>query len=132
METHGQPDEKTILNVVNAINGAWVRGEADAIAEHLHDRIVVAGPDGSIMAEGREACVESYRAFISAATISAFDARDHVLRIWGDTAVVSYRFSIRYAMQSAMHDDTGRDTFIFTRDSERWRAVWRLVQSSGS
>lgn len=74
--------------------------------------MVIFGPDFRVRGEGREACVKSYEDFASQATVDEFKETDMVIDLWGDTAVVTYRFKVSYKINGQKNRDSGRDLFV--------------------
>ncbi|MHC4816820.1 MAG: nuclear transport factor 2 family protein, partial [Planctomycetota bacterium] len=56
----------------------------------------------------------------------AFEVQDHAVRVFGDTAVASYRFGVQYEHAGRQHDETGGELMVFARQEGGWRAVWRM------
>jgi hypothetical protein len=128
----GRPDTKDtdlreVAEVLRVINKAWVEGRPDDVEEWVRDDIVMAFPGFEGRSEGGESFVEGYREFLSQASILAFRELDVSIDVWGETAVASYRFEIEYEMAGESHRDSGHDVFVFTREPEGWRAVWRTM-----
>ena len=89
--------------------------------------MVISGPDLRVVGRGRKACVESYSRFSASSRILDFKEADHRIEVWGDAALVSYRFVIEYEFGGRVNSDTGIDVFLFTREDGRWQAAWRIV-----
>jgi hypothetical protein len=88
------PEEQEIRDHILSINQAWLTGNAGQIARYLDDGVIILGPGPQVMAEGREACVRSYQDFSDRATICAFAEDAPVVKVFGTTAVASYRYTI--------------------------------------
>jgi hypothetical protein len=41
---------------------------------------------------------------------------------YGQVAVVSYQFDLKYRTKGILYHDTGRDVFVLLRGRKRWRA----------
>lgn len=119
--------KEQIRRILKKINDAWVTGHPEALEDYFHQDMVIVRPGFGARGTGRRACVESYREFISHATIHQFKESDHHIDLWGDTAVVTYRFQLEYQMAGEEHRDSGVDLFVFTREKGRWLAVWRTI-----
>jgi hypothetical protein len=62
--------------VLAALNRAWVTGRLEDLGLLLHPRSVIVGHDLVRLAEGRDACVASYRDFLATVTVHTFAERD--------------------------------------------------------
>lgn len=122
-------DQREVRDVLRAINDAWVGGRPEDVAEWVRGDIVMAFPGFAGRSEGRERFVEGYSEFTTQASIRAFRESNVNVDVWRETAVASYRFEIEYEMGGEPHQDVGHDVFVFTREPEGWRAVWRTMIS---
>ena len=126
------PDDKTadsekIIRLLKKINRDWVKGRARELKEHFHEDMVIVHPHFQGRSEGRQACVEGYEDFISRAEVRQYSETDFALDLWGDTAVVSYKFDISYVMKGKSYRESGHDLFVFTRLRGKWLALWRTL-----
>jgi len=127
------PDEKTdnsredVLRTVDEINDAWTSGLFDRLEELFHDDMVIVKPGGGRLGVGKKACVDSYREFCRRAEVFDFEESNFSVDIWEDTAVVSYRFSMKYEIDGEEHSEKGFDIFVMGEEDGRWRALWRTV-----
>jgi uncharacterized protein (TIGR02246 family) len=120
------PDTPPAL--VAAINTAWRAGAFERLSALFHPDMVIAGPAGTIYARGRDACVESYRAFATQAEVLEYDAEAPVVQVWDDvTAVVAYAWSMTYRREGVTSTESGSDQFVCLLCGERWQAVHRLI-----
>ena len=113
--------------IVQRINRAWRRGDADGMGELFHADAVIVHPGFEGRTVGREACVESYREFTAQATVRRLAELDPQIDVVGDTAVVTYGFEIDYDMGRETRAEKGRDVFVLTRGKGSWRVVWRTL-----
>jgi len=125
--TDAERDREEIVDILRAINAAWVKGETDELKRYFHEDMIIARPGFGIHGEGRKACVDSYREFAGMANIQKLSESQRVVLVWGDTAVASYKFDIDYEIDGQSHQDAGYDLFVFTRRKGTWLAVWRTV-----
>lgn len=124
-------DQKEAWETVRRINAAWLEGHPERLSELFHDRVVVVGPDGTRYGEGKEAVVESYRAFISLATIGEFRESDGRVDVFDAVAIVSYRFDIEYTVEGRSSRENGRELMVLEKVDGRWLAVWRMITAQG-
>jgi len=112
---------------VHRLNQAWIGGQPDRLGDFFHEDMAIVSPDFKNRLEGRAACVASYREFVDRAKIRDFAESSWSVDVIGDTAVVSYRFAIGYAMDGQEFREGGRDLFVLQRDAGNWLAVWRMM-----
>ena len=120
-------DREQIVHILKEINRAWTGGNADELGKYFHEDMIIAQPGFGIRGEGRTACVDSYKDFAGIARIQALRESGHVVLVWGDTAVASYKFDVEYEMDGQPHRDAGYDVFVFARQGGAWLAVWRTI-----
>jgi hypothetical protein len=116
-----------ITRILEDINGCWLEGHPERLEDYFHQDMVIAALGQKVGGRGREACVQSYRGFIDQATIIYYRESDRTIDVCGDTAVACYRFEMSYRMNDQQHHDVGYDLFVFSRQEERWWAVWRTI-----
>jgi len=119
-------DAEQIWQAIEAANAAWLSGSPDDVAPLFHDDVVMAAPDGRPFQQGSEALVQSYVDYCREVTTRGFEVSDRTVRVFGDTAVASYRFRVRYEHGGQEHDETGGELLVFARQEVGWRAVWRM------
>ena len=122
-----EKDREEIRHVLRNINHAWTEGPVDDLRKYFHEDMIIAQPGFGIRGEGKNACVDSYREFAGMASIDGLRESEHVILVWGDTAVASYRFDIEYELDGQAHQDAGYDLFVFTRQDGTWLAAWRTI-----
>src|SRR5262249_46247155 len=125
-------EQREIWELVRRSNRAWVAGAVHEVANLFDEGAVVVAPGLQGRAEGREAILRSYEDFIHHARTHAFEELEHAVDVFGDTAAVTYRFSIRYSMNSedTERDETGQEILMLRRGPGGWKVIWR-TQSSG-
>ncbi len=118
-----------IAALITDMNEHWVAGQAEPIAEFLHENMVICAAEGTFRAEGREVCLQSIEDFCGAATILDFDADDPAIDVVGDTAVASYNFGIRYEMSDSEYEEAGTDVLVLNRGDAGWKIIWRMTNA---
>ncbi len=113
--------------VVEEINRAWREGRPGDIGRHLDDQVVMVFPGFEGRSAGRGALVAGYVDFATHADVHMYSERDHHVDVWGDTAVVGYRFEMVYSRDGDRFRSTGRDLFVLRRADDRWVATWRTM-----
>jgi ketosteroid isomerase-like protein len=122
-----EKDREEIVQILKTINAAWTTGNTADLGKYFHEDMVIAQPGLGIHGEGKGACVDSYMEFAGMASIEKLEETQHVVLVWGDTAVASYKFDIEYELDGHSHQDAGYDLFVFNRTKGTWLAVWRTI-----
>lgn len=123
-------DDSLVSNLralVKRLNAAWVNRRFDELTTYFHPDVVVVPPDISTRVLGRDACVASYRDFMSSATVHAFEDAPAQIDVTGGTAVAVAPYEIDYEIPSGRWRGTGKDVLVLGKDETGWRVVWRLV-----
>lgn len=120
-----------IWRVVERINEAWVSGKPEALAKCFHAETVLVAPGFAQLLRGREATVQSYREFCANASVTDFQTSQPHIDVFGDAAVVYYRFDITYEMRGDAFTEAGHEILVLKRQDDAWQVIWRtLVPSS--
>jgi hypothetical protein len=117
---------------VQRLNEAWRTNRLERLPALFHEQAVIVDATHQRLATGRAACVESYRAFVSSATIEAYSEEAPTVTLFGQTAVVSYPFRIRYTISGQGYEETGSDCLVLTHEPSGWLVVWRQLVSSAA
>jgi ketosteroid isomerase-like protein len=72
--------------------------------------------------EGRDAYVAGWRGFAETTVIHKWKEADHKVHVYagGKCAVVTYFFSITFAMGTAKQTMQGRDMFFLVKEGRKW------------
>lgn len=117
--------EVEIKHLVREMNEAWLSGRIDALGQFFAPDVVVAPPRASHRVIGREAVVDSFRQFTEQAITHRFNEVALQVDVIAGTAVAVLRFVIRYEIEGATYEETGRDILVMAQVEGRWRIVWR-------
>lgn len=120
-------DITALRRILERIDDAWTIGRTDPLRVLFHADMLIVGPGYQRFAVGREACVESYREFSANAKVLAYQPSQPDIRVWGDTAVASFAWSMTWQRTGDPVSDSGTDQFVFGRFGQNWLAVYRLV-----
>ena len=101
-------DREEIRQILKDINEAWTKGNTDDLNKYFHEDMIIAQPGFGIHGDGRNACVDSYKEFAAMASVQGLRESEHIVLVWGDTAVASYRFDIEYELDGQTHQDAVR------------------------
>jgi ketosteroid isomerase-like protein len=125
------PDPAAVVTEVNRIWRTNAPAQiAPAIAPYFTDDAVFVAPDLARVAAGRDAVASSYADFIRHTTLIAVHVEDPQVDSFGDVAVATMPWSMRYDLAGELHDERGYDTYVLRRDEGAWRICWRAMTSS--
>ena len=125
-----QQSREEIRQILKRINEAWVSGQTEKLHGYFHDDMLISQLGIGRLGVGRQVCIQSYEDFVHRAVVKKVTESDHLIDVWGDTAVASYTYEIDYEMNGQEHSDSGQDVFVFIRDKGKWLAVWRTLVPS--
>jgi uncharacterized protein (TIGR02246 family) len=127
--------EREVWQAIRAGNRAWLGGDPNAVAPLFHENAVMLAPGFEQRVVGREAIVGSFVEYCKVAKTLAFEESGESVDVFGNTAVVSYRFKVRYELGGSTHEEAGQELLVLRQQAERWQIVWRtqvpLVASAG-
>jgi hypothetical protein len=119
--------QSEIRGVLSRLTAAWREGRFDELEDILHQSVVFLEPDFRGRIEGKTACVDSFRQFMSAAKVIDYAERDVVIDVWGATGIATYGFEMTWEKEGKSYRDAGHDIFVFAREESRWQVVWRTI-----
>ncbi len=120
-------DRETIRQRVKRINEAWRHDRTEELNQYFHPDMIIVGPGFKVAAKGKAACVKSYEDFVHSAMVHEYRDTDPVVEVWGSTAVATYDWEVVWEVDGEVSREVGHDQFVFTREDDEWRAVWRAV-----
>jgi ketosteroid isomerase-like protein len=112
---------------VSEINGAWLSGFTERLAELFAPDVVMALPGFAGRVAGAAALIASFDDFSRSARVHRFDVVDRQVDVVRDSAVVSFAFDMDYERGGARYRSSGRDLWVLERSAEGWRALWRTM-----
>jgi len=119
--------ESEVRDVIERINNAWRLKHFDGLEECFKEDAVILGPNHVVYAQGRSACSDSYREFATNTDILDYAESEQVLRIWGDTAVFTFRWKIYYRRMEGPKLEEGTDQLVLCRNSGNWQVAFRYI-----
>ena len=117
---------RKIVDTLKAMNRCWTASWNEmAFRQYIHPDAVAIVPTTPGRLEGREAYVAGWRAFCEAAVIHEWRETDHKVHIYsnGKSSVVTYFFSITFAMGGQTVNMRGRDMFFLVKEGRKWLVV---------
>ena len=119
--------ETEAWRVVQRVNEAWRTNRLEVLPALFHVDAVIVDATHLPLAVGRAACVDSYRAFVTSATVEAYTEGAPTVTLFGAAAVVSYPFQIGYSIGGQTYSETGSDCLMLVRGSQGWLVAWRQL-----
>lgn len=119
--------QSEIQGVLSRLTAAWTEERFDELEDIFHQSVVFVQPGFGGRTEGRTACVDTYRKFMSSAKVLDYAERDTAIDVWGSTAVATYVYTISWEAEGQTRRERGRDLFVFIREESRWQVVWRTA-----
>ena len=122
-----RPEVAQIRDVVTRLTTAW-RGERfEEILDLLHEDVVFENPGFSGRLVGKAACADSYRQFMSAATVLEYVEHSLSIETWGATAVATTHCEMAWEMDGQAQREGGHDVLVLAHRAGRWQVVWRTL-----
>ncbi|MBV8211610.1 MAG: nuclear transport factor 2 family protein [Verrucomicrobia bacterium] len=115
-----------IISVIKLQSLAWREKQFDRLEPLFAETVVFQDSEGHHLAEGKQACIQSYRDFTGIAKVLAYDEEEPDLVLFAGFVMASYGWRIDYEMNGADFHDEGRDWLALERQAEAWRINWRL------
>ncbi len=119
--------QSEIRGVLSRLTASWREERFDELEDILHQSVVFVEPGFRGRIEGKTACVDSFRQFMSAAKVVDYVERDVVIDVWGTTAIATYGFEMTWEKDGKSYRDAGHDVLVFAREESRWQVVWRTM-----
>lgn len=113
----------TLIDTIKAMNRCWTEGwHEEKFRQYIHPDAVAIVPGTPGRLEGQDAYVAGWRGFCEAAIIHEWRETDHKVRIYsgGKSAVVTYFFTITFAMGGQKMNLAGRDMFFLVKEGRKW------------
>lgn len=120
-------EQREIWELIRGSNRAWMAGAAHEVSSMFDDDAVVVAPGLQARVQGREAIVRSYEDYVHHAHTHSIEELEHEIDVFGDIAVATYRFTVRYTLNSedAEREETGQEMLVLRRAAGGWKVIWR-------
>jgi ketosteroid isomerase-like protein len=112
--------------MVKEMNRCWTAGwHEKQFRQFIHPDAVAVVPTTPGRLEGRDAYLAGWRSFSEAAVIHEWKETGHKVQLYngGKCAVVTYFFSITFAMGGQAQTMQGRDMFFLVKEGRKWLVV---------
>lgn len=116
-----------ILRTLRELNSAWRDLRFEDLAGFFDMDIAMIGPGLKELVRGREALVQSYVDFLGQSRIIEYAESDYSVHAWGNTAAVTYNWTITYEQKTETKCESGREMFVFAHREPHWVAVLRVM-----
>lgn len=120
------PNAQAASEIKAALVAMWdaiEQGDVDRYATYLHPDFTAFGENDTYLAEGKEAEVRSYRAYLQRATGVHTDMHQPVINVRGDTAWITYYWTDSGLLDGKRFTSRGKSTRLFVRDGGRWLCI---------
>ena len=117
------PTHREIWATLRALNDAWTQGNPAQLADYFHRDMIAVTPVDRLRREGAAACIAGWQGFAESTRIHSWHEIDPLIRVFGEAAVVSYYYEIRFEMGGQTIEQCGRDLFFLVRENGRWWVV---------
>ena len=123
-------DQKAVESILKRIVAACTNGNLKELEKHFHPEMVIEGPEFRERKEGRDQCVQHHEEFRKSVDIQSFNESNYQVKVWGDTAVATYRFDAQFEADGQTRKESGQEVYAFSRENGEWRAVWNSIVPS--
>jgi hypothetical protein len=120
-------ERKIIADHVHEIILAWLEDRIEEVEEFIEDNIIVCTSVDSRKYSGRSEFRECLQKSLVNKKIIRYDEEDFSIHIDELTATVHYKFFMEYQQNGKSVSESGRDFFLFKREKEKWKLVWRSI-----
>jgi ketosteroid isomerase-like protein len=124
-----EADKKTIQEVLRKLIDCWHQKQYDRMGAYIADEVIIVPPGSSERVRGREAYIQSYRDYDTAAHTTEFLPGEPQIDLFGDVAVVLFPFFIAYELNGISHREHGKEALLFKRAADSWQILWRTMES---
>jgi ketosteroid isomerase-like protein len=118
--------EHEIDSTIRKMNRIWTEAwDEKAFAEYIHPDAVAIVPTSPGRLKGRDQYVAGWKGFTGMAQIHEWTESGHLVTVYasGLCAVVTYFFTIRFAIAGNEQLMKGRDMFFLVKEQGRWLIV---------
>jgi len=116
--------QRNLIQLEHAWGDAIVHRDSATLEEILADDYTLTTPDGQVVSRSQE--IENVLAPADGSVaITDVDVEDVGVRVFGETAVVSSRFTLTVSAEGRPVETPFRHTDVFVRDHDHWRCVAR-------
>ena len=118
---------ESIEHLIEAFNTGWTRGDFNAVESVLHENVIFIAPDLATEIVGKEACLETIKAYTSNANTLSFEVEKQKINVWHQTANISMNYNIEYFMNGKKYREKGKEFWTLSKENNAWKIVWRAT-----
>jgi hypothetical protein len=114
---------REIETMIRDMNRCWTAGwHEEQFRHYIHPDAVAIVPTTPGRLEGQDVYVAGWRGFAEATVIHEWKETDLKVQLYagGKSAVVTYFFSITFAMGTQKQTMKGRDMFFLVKEGRKW------------
>ena len=115
------------LQALLRMNRIWLEGQVEALASLVDADIVMVLPGFAGRVQGREEFLTGFRDFCANAQVDEFHDHGYDTDVIGDTAVITFQYTMSYQRSGGRYRATGRDLWVFRDRDGNWIAIWRAM-----
>ena len=120
--------ENEVFSIIQSINRTCVEGAGfDELSNSLAEDFTAYLPGFSRCVKGKQVNLQMYKDFCSQGKFNKFTESDRHIDIFGDIAVVNYRYESQWEYQASSFDEDGREIAVFNRNNGHWQMLWRAI-----
>jgi ketosteroid isomerase-like protein len=128
----GTAENDQISGLIKSLSAAWRENQFDRLDPLFDDKVVFQDSEGHRLAEGKAACIQSYRDFIAIAKVLSYEEESPDMVWVAGVTIANYRWRIDYEMNGTNFHDEGRDWLALEKQGGTWRVTWRLMVPSAA
>ena len=117
------PEEREVIETLEAMWGAIEAGDADAYAEYVHPAFSQFGENDTYLAQGKELEIEGIRDYLTRASNVHTDMHQPVVTVRGDVAWIAYYWTDSGYSGGERFTSRGKSTRVFVRENGRWLCI---------
>lgn len=125
--TRFSKEKKIIEDYVHKIILAWLEDRIEEVDDLIDGNIIICAPLDSRKYSGKSEFKECLQNILVNKKITRYDEEDFSIHIDQLTATVHYKFNIEYQQNNKNVIESGRDFFLFKKEKENWKLVWRSI-----
>lgn len=99
----------------------------DRLKPLFHDQVVFMPPGLSAHVQGRDICLKTYEDACSSMTFHKLEASEEHIDIYGQTAMMAYKYDCIFEFQGKKHEDDGHEILMLLQEDGDWKLAWRTL-----
>lgn len=116
-----------VVAAFQKFSAAWRGKDWASLEDCLSERVVFVVPRFHARLEGLAACLDSFRSFTAKCEIVGYEENEVIVDRAGPSALVTYRWKMRWRDGGAERQENGREVLVFADEDGVWRITWRVM-----